>query len=153
MQKSLLQNLVYLLSVLLGVKIMKNRCWSQRNHGEFLKIVLARTYKFPVSKKRTISMTPRWEDSTNICTLIIWRIWMEKTLKQLVHLKGIIGDHPLAEDEWWEDGVQQMLRSKFVINHTRNGLKWLSNIAVRCCQYFMYVLLYVREDECLSYLI
>lgn len=106
--------------------------------------MLVRAYIFPVPKKKTISMLPRWEDSTNICTLIIWRIWMEKTLKHLVHLNGIIRDHPLAEDEWWEDGVWQMLRSKLLINHTRNGLKWLPNIAVRCYQYFMQVLPYVK---------
>lgn len=64
-----------------------------------------RTYIFPVSKKKTISVLPRWEDSTNICTLIMLGIWMEKALKQLVHLKGIMRDNPLAEDEWQEDGV------------------------------------------------
>lgn len=112
-----------------------------------LKIMLVRAYIFPVPKKKTISMLPRWEDSTNICTLIIWRIWMEKTLKHLVHLKGIIRDHPLAEAEWWEDGVWQMLRSKLLINHTRNGLKWLPNIAVRCYQYFTQVSPYVKGRQ------
>lgn len=153
MYKSLWQNVVLPQPVLLGVKIVKSRCWSQRNHGVLLKIVLVRTYIFPVPKKKTISMLQRWEDSTNICTLIIWGIGMEKTLKQLVHLKEIIKDHRLAEDEWREDGVRQMLKSRLLITHTRNGLKWLPNIAVRCYQYFTWVLPYVREDEFLSYLI
>lgn len=45
-------------------------------------------------KKKTISVLPRWEYSTNICTLIISGVGMEKTLKQLVHMKGITRDHP-----------------------------------------------------------
>ena len=46
------------------------------------------------TKKKTRSMLPRWDYSTNICTLIISGIGTEKTLKSLVHMKGIIKDHP-----------------------------------------------------------
>lgn len=52
MYKSLWQNVILPQPVLLGVKIVKSRCWSQRNHGVLLKIVLVRTYIFPVPKKK-----------------------------------------------------------------------------------------------------
>lgn len=60
---------------------MKNRSCSQRKHRGLLKNSAGEDLHISCSKKKTISMLPRWEFSTNICILMISGVRVEKTLK------------------------------------------------------------------------